>query len=371
MTKPEPTRVLHVLSPAPIGGAESVVLELTAAMQTASLHASIAVIGVDVAAHPFVAAARQRVLPIEGTTMHRYRYVAQARAVAAMVRRGGVHVIHTHGFKADVIGGMAGWLTGRPAVSTLHGFTGSGVKTGLLDRLARRAHQRASALIAVSTPIREELIRRGMRAARVHVIPNAVQAPHSPLSRAAARRELGVDADAPRIGWIGRLSSEKGADVFLHALAAMPTGVAWHASIIGDGPEAPALRALSRTLGLDARVEWHGVRAGAATLLPAFDVLVLSSHTEGTPMVLLEAMHAGTPIVATCVGGVPDMLGGGRALLVPPAEPSALALAIAATLDDAPAAAARAELARHDAQATFGMDAWVARHDVLYRSLRR
>jgi glycosyltransferase involved in cell wall biosynthesis len=367
----EPTRVLHVLSPAPIGGAESVVLELTAAMQTPSLQAGIAVIGVDIAAHPFVAAARQRALPVEGTSMHRYRYVAQARAVAGMVRRGGVHVIHTHGFKADVIGGMAGWLTRRPTVSTLHGFTGSGVKTGLLDRLARRAHQRASALIAVSAPIREELIRRGMPAERVHVIPNAVQAPHAPLTRAAARHELGVNAATPRIGWIGRLSSEKGADVFLHALAEIPTGVAWQASIIGDGPEAPALRTLCHALGLEARVEWHGVRAAAATLLPAFDVLVLSSHTEGTPMVLLEAMHAGTPIVATRVGGVPDMLGAGQALLVPPAIPSALAEAIAATLADPDAARARAALARREARATFGMDAWVTRHDALYRSLRR
>lgn len=371
MTKPEPTRVLHVLSPAPIGGAESVVLELTAAMQTASLQASIAVIGVDVATHPFVAAARQRTLPIEGTAMHRYRYVAQARAVAGMVRRGGVHVIHTHGFKADVIGGMAGWLTGRPVVSTLHGFTGSGVKTGLLDRLARRAHQRASALIAVSAPIREELIRRGMRAERVHVIPNAVRQPNAPLTRAEARRALGVDADAPRIGWIGRLSSEKGADVFLQALAALPTTVPWRASIIGDGPEAPALRTLCQALGLDARVEWHGVRAGAATLLTAFDVLVLSSHTEGTPMVLLEAMHAGTPIVATRVGGVPDMLGAEEALLVPPATPTALADAMAATLGDPSAARARAALARAAARATFGMDVWIARHDALYRSLRR
>ena len=88
-------------------------------------------------------------------------------------------------------------------------------------------------------------------------------------------------------------------------------------------------------------------------------------------MVLLEAMHAGTPIVATRVGGVPDMLGDGQALLVPPATPSALAEAIAATLVDPDAARARAELAQGEARATFGMDAWIARHEALYRSVRR
>jgi glycosyltransferase involved in cell wall biosynthesis len=117
-------------------------------------------------------------------------------------------------------------------------------------------------------------------------------------------------------------------------------------------------------------VKFHGRVPNAATLLRAFDVVVLSSRTEGTPMVLLEAMGAGVPIVATRVGGVPDMLNDDEALLVNPEDPRALAEAIRTALADPAASATRAARARARIDAEFSNKAWLERHIALYRSIQ-
>jgi glycosyltransferase involved in cell wall biosynthesis len=110
--------------------------------------------------------------------------------------------------------------------------------------------------------------------------------------------------------------------------------------------------------------------ADAASLLNAFDVLALSSRTEGTPMVMLEAMASETPIVATSVGGIPDMLSSAEALLVPSQDPRALASAICAALGDRDASAERAARAHARLAAEFGMQPWLARYEALYRSIQ-
>jgi len=105
---------------------------------------------------------------------------------------------------------------------------------------------------------------------------------------------------------VGRLSREKGADVILDAIAACKPP--WRLSIIGDGPERERLKQQAARLGITDRVTWHGPVSNAGKLLSAFDAFVLSSRTEGTPIVLFEAMHSGVPIVTTSVGGVPDVV---------------------------------------------------------------
>ena len=110
---------------------------------------------------------------------------------------------------------------------------------------------------------------------------------------------------------------------------------------VGDGPERAALVAQAAALGIASRVHFTGMVPEASSILPAFDALVLSSRSEGTPMVLLETIHAGVPIVASAVGGVPDLVPAGSALLVPPNDPVALASAIDQALADPGAARTR------------------------------
>jgi len=183
----------------------------------------------------------------------------------------------------------------------------------------------------------------------------------------AARRTLGLPSDAFVVGWVGRLTNEKGADVLLDAVARFAGPVV--VSIVGDGPERVQLvaRASSRAPG---RVHWHGIIPNAAQYLRAFDVFALSSRTEGTPMVLFEAMDAEVPIVATRVGGVPDVLRPHDGILIDPENPAALAGAIGAIKSDPLAAVNRASSAKSRLR-EYDVGSWVEQYNAIYRDLAR
>jgi len=214
----------------------------------------------------------------------------------------------------------------------------------------------------------DQLARAGVGPGRLHVVPNAYTLRSHFADRTTARRELGLPLDAFIVGWIGRLTPEKGADVLVDAMPMLDEDMI--ASFIGDGGERQGLsaRAVSRAPG---RVSWQGLRLDAAHLLRAFDVFVLSSRTEGTPMVLFEAMDAGVPIVATRVGGVPDVVGPREALLVNADDPRSLAAAIRKARSDPQAALSRAQLARARLMAEYAVAPWVERYSAIYRQVIR
>lgn len=170
------------------------------------------------------------------------------------------------------------------------------------------------------------------------------------------------------VGWVGRLSHEKGADVFLDAMARWGATEVL-ASVLGDGGERHALEKQAKRLGLGTRIRWHGVREDAAQLMRAFDVLVLSSRTEGVPMVLLEAMQALTPVITTAVGGVPSVVDSTQAILVPAESPEALATALRELHGDFASAQLRAERAALRLATQFAVEPWVNRYVAIYRDL--
>jgi glycosyltransferase involved in cell wall biosynthesis len=175
---------------------------------------------------------------------------------------------------------------------------------------------------------------------------------------------LGIGADAIVAAWVGRLSREKGADVMLDAIAECDPS--WQLSMIGDGPERDCLSKQAAKLGIGDRVTWHGPVPNAGSLLAAFDAFVLSSRTEGTPIALLEAMHAGVPVVATGVGGVPDVVGPAHALLVPPERPQMIARALEAIARGPSAATLRSALARQRLLDSFSSVTWLAAVEAIY-----
>ena len=179
---------------------------------------------------------------------------------------------------------------------------------------------------------------------------------------------LGVPPSAFTVGWVGRISAEKGLDVLLDALPSL-SDIPVHLAVVGDGPLRVELEALARGAALTDRITWAGIVPDAGTLLRAFDVVVLSSRTEGTPIILLEAMAAGVPVVATAVGGVPDVVTGAEALLVDAENPVALASAIRAIVADRSAAEARAARARGRLVAEFALEPWLLAYERIYRSL--
>jgi glycosyltransferase involved in cell wall biosynthesis len=292
--------------------------------------------------------------------------MSERRAVAAIAESLAPCLLHTHGYRADVVDAPYLSRRGIPIVSTVHGFTGGDLKNQLYQWLQCRAYRHFDAVVAVSSPLGRQL-EPLIEAERLHIVPNGYRQSSPTLPREAARAALGLPLETFTIGWVGRMSREKGADLLLEALAG-PSEFpeAAHATLLGDGPRLDALRQQALRLRLGTRVSWQGRVADAERMFSAFDVFVLSSRTEGTPMVVLEAMAAGVPIVATRVGGVPDVLTPGTALLVPPESPAELAAAIRAVYMDRDAAAARARTARARLVAEYGAAMWVSRYETIY-----
>jgi glycosyltransferase involved in cell wall biosynthesis len=371
MSAAAPLAILHVVAPAHVGGLERVVLALAAGHVRLGHRVSLAAVVTPGAPESLlVSGAREAGVAVHLIPVPGRAYLRERAAVRALCRSGRSDVVHTHGYRPDVVDGGVARRVGLPVVSTVHGFTGGDWKNRAYERLQVRAYRRFAAVVAVSRVQVGQLVASGLRPERVHLIPNAWMGGGAARDRAAARRALGLPAEGVVVGWVGRLSPEKGPDVLVRALAT-PGAPQVRVAVVGGGKMGAAVRAEAVQLGVADRIVWTGPVPGAAALLPAFDLLVLSSRTEGTPIVLFEAMAAGIPVVATRVGGVPDVVGEDGALLVPPGDPAALAAALDACLADPEAAAARVAAARQRLSAAYALDPWLRRYEDLYQGVRR
>lgn len=359
---------MHVLAPAVFGGAEAVVRGLIEGLCQRGWTVDAALVLEGTSPHPF-----ERALAECGARVHPLRlrprsYRRELRALAELCTSRCPQVVHTHGFRADVQAGRIAGRAGIPRVSTVHGFTGGDARVRFYEWLQVRALRRFEGVVAVSQPLVAKMVRKGVPRERLHLLRNAWCGGEELLERLAARAELGLAADAFVIGWVGRLGAEKGGDVLIEALGRLPD-LPFVACVIGDGPHRAALEARAGQLGLAGQMRWSGVRAAAGRLFRAFDAFVLSSRTEGTPIVLLEAMQAGVPIVATAVGGVPDVVGRDESWLVPPEDPAALATALRELQGDRAEAARRAHAAHQRLDAEFAVGPWLDAHEQIYGQL--
>jgi len=347
--------VMHVTAPGIVGGLERVVHAL--AVGHRALGHEVRVVSItdpgDVA-HELAMSVAARGVEVSQLALSSRAYFRERAAIADLCRRTKPDVVHTHGYRPDVIDASVARSLGIPTVTTVHGTTGGDWKNRCYERLQRRAFRRFDAVVAVSAPLAQALLGSGIHRDQLHIIRNAYQPVNDLLGRSAARRALSIPDDRFAIGYVGRLGREKGADVLLSAAAKLR--------------DLPMRQ--SHSLGIASRVIWHGTIRDAGGLLRAFDVFVLSSRTEGTPIVLLEAMGAGVPIVATRVGGVPDVVGPMEAMLVSSDDPEALAIAIRAVRDDPGAARRRAAAATARLEREFGHVPWLRQYETVYRSVK-
>lgn len=363
-------RVVHVMAPGLMGGAEQVVLDLTRVLDARDIDVHLVLIlDAGHADHPVLALAAQGV-SVHPLLLPPRRYDLERKRVRAAIGEIGTCVVHTHGYRADVVDGGVVRAMGLPTVTTVHGSTGGGLRNRLYEWVQRRAFRGFDAVVAVSRPLARDLESRGIRAEQIHTIPNARVRPDRLLESLDARGELGAPQSSFHVGWIGRVSHEKGPDVMLSALKLVAEGGRvrdLRATFLGDGAQRTELEERTRELGLEGVVHWAGRVEGAAALFRGFDVIVLSSRTEGTPIVGLEAMLAEVPLVATFVGGVPDLTGDRAAFLVPSEDPDALAGAIERVFADPEGAAQRVQAARERVQEVASPRAWAERYLDVYR----
>lgn len=362
--------IVHAFALGEVGGLFRVVEALSCgqARRGNEVHAA-AVVERGHAGHPMLDILREAGVGVRVIAIGSRDYVGERRQIADLCRRLRPQAFHTHGYRSDVVDAGVARRLGIPTITTVHGFTGGDWKNRFYERLQRSAYRRFDAVIAVSRRLCGELAARGVPRERLHVLPNAWSGRPKPLEPARARRELGLPEGRLHIGWVGRLSREKAPDTLIDALAHVGD-VPITVSMLGDGRERTALERRARALGVAQHVRWYGNVVEAGRLASAFDIFVLSSRTEGTPIVLLEAIAAGVPVVATRVGGVPDVVTAREAIVVEPDDPAALGAAIRAIHQDPVGAADRATAARQRLSSDFALDPWLERYEALYRSLQ-
>jgi glycosyltransferase involved in cell wall biosynthesis len=364
--------ILHVTAPSRVGGLEKVVSALATGHVRAghTVHVA-AVAGSDEDADYFLAPLAARGVHVNPIIVSSRSYLRERRMIADLCRTTRPDVVHTHGYRSDVIASSAARRLGIPTITTAHGFTYGGWRNRLYESLQVRAFRSFDAVVAVSQSLIDLLTRAGVSRDHLHLIVNAWSSDRRLEERDVARAKLGLSTGPHYVAWVGRLSREKGADVLLDAIPHLSTDAT--ICFLGDGPERSMLEARAATLGVSSRIRWCGIVEDAGSMLRAFDAFALSSRTEGTPIALFEAMSAELPIVATRVGGVPSVLGeaGEAAVLVEPEDPRALARAIDAVFLDPFAASKRSATASRMLADRFAVEPWLSAYENLYRSLSR
>lgn len=304
-TQETPLQILHLLSSGGFYGLERMLLDHC--QHTPGHHQVLLLDGPQSLADRFLDA---------GVQLHRS---PDRRSLWRLLQSAeGPLLINGHGFKGLVLGWLAALRFGVPMITTQHGFTPSNRKqrlyTWLSLQLCRTPQVRAVACVAESIARLHQ--QAGVARHKLHVLPNGLPPAQVPtLVRPASAPA------APVIGFVGRLSHEKGPDRFVElAIQLCRRHPELSAVMLGEGPMRTELAARIAACGLQEKILLAGYQAQMDGWLRSLDVLVLSSRTEGTPMVLLEAMQVGTPIASFAVGGIPDVLCHEDSALLSPAD---------------------------------------------------
>jgi len=276
-----------------------------------------------------------------------------------VIYRRRVDLVHVNSYVPGNYARLAAALMQVPIViDHWHGFTRFNVKRRLICRLLGRFTDLS---LAVSRGVRDYLVSQGgLDPAKVRVVANGVDVAAIDSARPGplVRRELGLPESSPVIGLVGRLDHwGKGHKELFEAMAILKERHPVHALIVGGGRRIDEIKALAASLGLAGEVHFLGTRRDVPDLLNAMDIFVLPSYSEGVSLALLEAMAAGLPVIATAVGGLPEVVTDGEnGLLIPPRDAEALATALARLLEASDFAKKLGQNARKHVREHFSLD---------------
>jgi glycosyltransferase involved in cell wall biosynthesis len=322
---------------------------------------------------------RREQVPFENLGAKNLRDVAAFRRLLRFVREHDIQLIHAHLTYASTWAAVISRITGIPSIASLHVAPPSKGRGAIArDWLMRFALNRwGSTVIAVSDALRLQYLRqRSVDPAKYRAVHNGIELARFEGDRATSRalleRELGIPPDARVAVTVSVLREGKGVEMLLAAADAVVQQVPdAYLLIVGDGAKREEWTALSRTLGAAAdRVRWAGYRRDVHAILPGCDLLVHPSLDDAFPTVLLEAMAAGLPVVASDVGGIPEIVVEnvtGR--LVPPANPQRLTEEMVRLLGDRETTSRMSEAARAIARERFSTGAWIARLNDVYSDI--
>lgn len=376
MTRPGRPRVLHLINSFDAGGTERQAVELLNRLDEKRFEAQLAVLGWRG--------------PLRLQIVERFPHVSEfpldgffnANAVKQLLRlretmiEKRIAVLHTHDFYSGALGVTAARLGGVKVIAAQRHLRLSDRR--IHDLGTRYIHRLATRLLVNAEGIRDHILKMGgVSPGKIVVIHNGLDAPPQSEADARAMRkrrreellaELGLDAGARVVGCVAGLKPVKGHRHLLEAAAkVMKADSRVHLVLAGDGELRDEIAAHARRMGIGARTSLLGHREDSAQLAAAFDVAVLASLSEGLPNAVMEAMAAGAPVVATAVGGVPELIEDGKTgFLVPPADSEALAERIEYALSQADLTRLIAMRGRQFIIERFGMGRMVAAVERLY-----
>ena len=303
----------------------------------------------------FILAMRATGAPVAVLRQQRTLDYSLVRQGLELIRKHDINLLQSHGYKSHVLCWLLRRRTGLPWIAFVHGWTAENLKVRLYHVLERIILLMADEVVAVSESLKDRLPPPARAVCRV--IPNAVEAEEGQADSPgqAMRVELGLPSGAVIAGVVGRLSPEKGQSVFMRALArAREKDDRLYGLLVGDGQDRDRLREQAAALGLAEHCLFTGHVRSPAAHYRCMDMLILPSFSEGMPNAALEGMTAGLPVIASKVGGLPEVVADGvTGLLLPPGNEAALARAIAALAADPQRARTMGAAGRKRALAEF------------------
>jgi glycosyltransferase involved in cell wall biosynthesis len=321
-----PLRLLAIIEAYSITGPAKNLLEFVQLARAEGVETTIATFTRDAKENLFVQTAREAGIPVETIREKGPFDPAVIRTLQNIGNRLRPDIIQTHAVKSHFLARRAHLPQLAPWVAFHHGYTWPTLRARAYNQLDRWSLRAAPRVVTVSRPFREELARHGVPVERIEIVHNAIPPDWGARARqteeaASLRLSLGIPADRKVILIVGRLSREKDHLTLLESIAGMPSSIAAHLLIVGDGPERARIEERIASLGLGAQVTFTGHQSSAEPYYGVADLAALSSHSEGSPNALLLAMAAGIPVVATAVGGIPEIVTHGEsALLVTPGD---------------------------------------------------
>jgi glycosyltransferase involved in cell wall biosynthesis len=329
--------------------------------------------------NPFVVAARAAGVEVD-VIRERFRFDPRVLGeLRSIVERHRPDIIQTHQVKSHFLLKLSGLWRRHPWIAFHHGYTTTDVKMQLYNRLNRWSLPTAHRVVTVCGAFAPQLTREGVRPERIFVRHNSIN-PNGNVDvddddTRALKEKLGIGGGERIIIAVGRLSREKAHVDLVNALGRLHAddpSINFRLVIVGDGPEQQAVERGAREQGINERIVFAGHVSDVRPFYALADLMVLPSHSEGSPNVLLEAMAAGVPVVATSVGGVPEIVEDEEsALLVAPRDHVAMAGAVARLLNDEMLARRLSAKARSLVAAHYTPDAYARSVVELYREVWR
>lgn len=384
MTANSPVRLLWLIDSLTVGGAEALVVPFARRIDRQRFDLTVCAMSV-ISGNPIEARLRAEGVPVVNLGARSLRDREAFGRLQDLVRSERIDLVHAHLTYSAIWSAVLSRNTGVPSIVSLHVAPAASrslqtswkqkLATTVRDRLMRFAASRwSSRIVMVSDALRQTYVRGGgVRRSKVRVVHNGIEVERFRADRAAARqrieREFAIPSGVPVVATVSVLREGKGIEVLLDAARSVPDAIFL---IVGDGPKGPEWRRIAETHRVSDRVRWAGYRTDVDALLGGCDLFAHPTLSDAFPTVLLEAMAAGLPIVASNVGGVPEIVVPGETgLLVPAGDARRLAAAINEIAGDTERTRRMGARAQRIAEERFSIDAWLRNLTAVYEEVLR